>query len=62
MKFSEFGDSYERDGRRIEGSEGDRNSIERPKTSTNLDPWELSEIGPPIKKRTWAGPEPLAHM
>jgi hypothetical protein len=28
----------------------------RPTESTNLDPWELSEIEPSSKEHTWAGP------
>jgi hypothetical protein len=46
----ELRDSYGRVGERIESPEGDRNSTASPKTSTNLEPWGLSETEPPTKK------------
>ena len=53
----------ERVGGRIEGPEGDRNSIGRPTESNNLDLWGLPETGPPTKDHTQAGPIPLPqHM
>jgi hypothetical protein len=48
-------DSYRRNGGRIVGPEGNRNSIGRPTESTNLDPWG-SESEPPTKEHTQAGP------
>jgi hypothetical protein len=53
---------YGRVGGRIVGPEGDRNTTGRPTESTNLDPWELSEIEPTSKEHTWAEPRPLAYM
>ena len=40
---------------RIEGAEGDGNSIGRPTISTNTDPWELPETKPPTKEHTQGG-------
>jgi hypothetical protein len=35
----------------------------RPSESTNLEPWGFSEIEPPIKEKTWAGPStPLTYV
>jgi hypothetical protein len=45
-------DPYGRLWGRIADPEGDRNSTGRPRESTNMDPWELSETKPPTKKHT----------
>jgi len=47
---------------KIEGPERDGNPTGRPKESTNLDPWEVSESEPPTKEHTGARMRPLAHM
>jgi len=44
--------------RRIEGPEGNRNSVGKLTESNNLDPWELSETEPPTKEHTMAGSRP----
>ena len=50
----ELGDSFGRVEERIEDPERYGNPIGRPTESTNLDPWELSEMEPPIKThRDW---------
>jgi hypothetical protein len=54
--WTEIGDSYGRVEGRIEDPEGDRNSIERLRESTNRDLKELSEAEPPNKEYAWAGP------
>ena len=49
MELSEF------DGQvwgRIEAHEQDRDYIQNPTESTNLDPWGLPEIEPPTKEQT----------
>lgn len=45
----ELKDSYGRVGRRIEGPEGDRNSMERPTELTNLDPWGSQKLNHQLK-------------
>ena len=40
-------------GKRIDGPKEDRDSIERPKESTNLDPWGVPETEPPTKEQAW---------
>jgi hypothetical protein len=47
---------------RIEGAEGEGNTIRRLAISTNLDPWEFSETKPPTRQDSSAGPRPLAHI
>jgi hypothetical protein len=51
---------------RNEGAEGNGNFIERPKMSTNLNPWYLPETKPLTKEQTWApvvhAPPPPAYM
>jgi len=54
-------DSYGRIGRRTEGPEGGRNPTGRSTESTNLDPWELSEMEPLTKEHTWARLRPMAQ-
>jgi hypothetical protein len=51
-------DSYRRVGGRIEGSEGDRNSIGRSTLTINLDHWGFSETKPPTKEHIGSGPRP----
>jgi hypothetical protein len=58
----EVGDSYGRVGGKIVRTERDGNITGRPRDSTNLDPWELSEADPPTKEYTVARPRPLTHM
>jgi hypothetical protein len=52
----EVRDSYGGVRARIEGTERDGNPIERPKVSTKLGPWELSETKPPRKEHTLVDP------
>jgi hypothetical protein len=47
-----YGTLMEEFGGKNEGSEGDRNPTGRPKVSTNLNLWELSETEPPTKHHT----------
>jgi hypothetical protein len=37
----------------IEGTEGDKDSTERQRKSTNLDTWQLSKTEPQTKEHTW---------
>jgi hypothetical protein len=56
--WTEVIDPYGRVRGRTEGTKGDGNPIGRPTVSTNLDPSEFTEIKPPTKEHTWAGPWP----
>lgn len=47
--------------RRIEGIEGDGNSIGKVIVPNNLDLWEFPEIKPTTKGHTFAGLRPLEH-
>ena len=58
----ELGESYGRVGGRIEGPEEDRDSIGRPRESTNVDPWELTETEPSTKSELRLNLSPLHHM
>jgi hypothetical protein len=42
--WTEVREPYGRVRRRIEDAEGDGNPIRKPTVSTNINPWELSEI------------------
>jgi hypothetical protein len=46
----ELQESFRRVGRKTEGPEEDRDSTGRPRESTSLDPWWLSETEPPAKE------------
>jgi len=48
----ELGDFYRRAGRRIEGPQSGKKFHWKPKESTNLDLWALSESEPPTKEHT----------
>ena len=61
-QWTEVGDPYGRVRGRIEGAEGDGNSIGRPTVLTNSDAWELPETNLSTKEHTWAIPRPLTHM
>ena len=53
---------YGRVGERIEGAEGDGNTMGRITVSTNPDPSELPETNPKTMEHTWTGSFPWAHM
>jgi hypothetical protein len=60
--WTEFEDHYGRVRGRMEGTEGDTNSTERPTVSTNVDHWYIPETQSPIKDHTWTIPKSLTCM
>ena len=55
-------DPFERIVIRTERTEGDGDSIGRPKIPTNLYHWELPEIEPTTEEHRRAGPRPQTLM
>jgi hypothetical protein len=50
---------------RVEGRNGGAGvvkSMRKPRESTNLGPWWLTEAEPSTKEYAWAEPRPLTHM
>jgi hypothetical protein len=58
----ELRESCGRNRGRIEGVREVKDTTRRPRGSSNLGPWDLTEPEPPTKEHAGAGPRPSVHL